>query len=654
MPSFVRRLAALRRRRLEPGERPVVPLDPRLVVSGPLDPALDAIRASLQPHRRRLWLRRIVRRAWVALAVGAALEAILFGVARVVPLEVLPSLAVTVAIVVIGGWLAAAIRSRPSIGEAAIALDAEARLGDRVSSALSLAAAFPALAGPAPALDDSDEGGPDEGGDAAETERFVRRQRVDALAVLRVASAALFRPRLARRPAAVALMATLLMVPLVLLPNPQDQAIADARANRDEARKQADHVDQIAKELESKGVKPNDPRTRLALDLRDLAAQLRSHPEDLKANLARLGSVEEALHSQLDAGNETRSASLTSLNRSLSRAALGKADANKDGDPKTAADDLAKLGEKLGQMTEQEKKDLAAALSGLQSSAAQASGSAGQALRDAAQAISQGDTAAARDALNRLGDALETAGDQVQVNRDLARAASQLQDTRRALADASRNVGQTGQAGQSPRPGQSGQPGQGGQPGQSGQPGQGGQPGQSGQPGQGGQPGQSGQPGQGGQQPGQGGQQPGQGGQQPGQGGQQPGQGGQQPGQGPIGGGGSRAASLGQGMGGSGTARGPVNPNRPATLGPDLSSVADFQGLGKPGDPSYVAGIGGDGQTQQGNQTGQGQNNGAGIPYQQVFADFYNYALTSLDRNYVPLSVKDYVRDYFSSLDPKQ
>ena len=107
-------------------------------------------------------------------------------------------------------------------------------------------------------------------------------------------------------------------------------------------------------------------------------------------------------------------------------------------------------------------------------------------------------------------------------------------------------------------------------------------------------------------------------------------------------------------MGGNGTARGPVNPNRPATLGPDLSTVAGFQGLGNPGDPSYIAGTGGDGQTQQGNQTGQGQNNGAGIPYQQVFADFYNYALTSLDRNYVPLSVKDYVRDYFSSLDPKQ
>ena len=97
----------------------------------------------------------------------------------------------------------------------------------------------------------------------------------------------------------------------------------------------------------------------------------------------------------------------------------------------------------------------------------------------------------------------------------------------------------------------------------------------------------------------------------------------------------------------------PTGANRAASLGPDLASVfADLQRLGKPGDPSYVAGTGGDGQTQQGNQNGQGQNNGAQTPYQQVFSDFYRYALTSLDRNYVPLSVKDYVRDYFSSLDP--
>jgi hypothetical protein len=81
---------------------------------------------------------------------------------------------------------------------------------------------------------------------------------------------------------------------------------------------------------------------------------------------------------------------------------------------------------------------------------------------------------------------------------------------------------------------------------------------------------------------------------------------------------------------------------------------APFDRIGKPGDPSYVAGTGGDGQTQQGNQQGQGSNNGSYVPYADVFADFYGYAQTTLDRSYVPISVKDYVRDYFSSLDPRQ
>jgi hypothetical protein len=39
-------------------------------------------------------------------------------------------------------------------------------------------------------------------------------------------------------------------------------------------------------------------------------------------------------------------------------------------------------------------------------------------------------------------------------------------------------------------------------------------------------------------------------------------------------------------------------------------------------------------------------------PYQQVFPVFEQYAQSSLDRGYIPLSVKDYVRDYFSSLNP--
>jgi hypothetical protein len=108
-------------------------------------------------------------------------------------------------------------------------------------------------------------------------------------------------------------------------------------------------------------------------------------------------------------------------------------------------------------------------------------------------------------------------------------------------------------------------------------------------------------------------------------------------------------------MGGNVNLGGPVNPNRPSELGDELGSIfAPFDRLGEPGDPSYVSGTGGSGQTTQGNQQGAGTDPGSYVPYSQVFSQFYQYALTSLDRGYVPLSIKDYVRDYFSSLDPAQ
>jgi hypothetical protein len=67
-----------------------------------------------------------------------------------------------------------------------------------------------------------------------------------------------------------------------------------------------------------------------------------------------------------------------------------------------------------------------------------------------------------------------------------------------------------------------------------------------------------------------------------------------------------------------------------------------------------VSGTGGDGQSQTGNQSGQGVDNGSIVPYQDVYGDFARFAETTLDRSYVPTSLKDFVRDYFSSLDPSR
>jgi hypothetical protein len=617
-----------------------IPDDPRRVLAGTLDPELETVRDLLRPYRRRLWLRRAVRRLWSVVAIVAVAELALWTLARVVPIELAPAIAAAIPAVGVAVLATLTLRARPSLGEAAIAVDREGGLGDRAATALALAVAAPALAGP-PSADDlaalaADAPAPVD--EADEQRRFVRRQRRDALMSLRVLRHDLFRPRLARRPAAVALVALLALAPAILLPNPQDAVIAQARELRETAQAQADRLDDLAADLERKGTSPDDPRTRLARELRELARQLREHPDDLDANLARLGSIEAALRAQLDPANEQRAASLGALSRGLSRAATGDPAANPDGDPKQAADDLKELADKLDGMTEAERRELARTLTELQGAASQAGGAAAQALRDAAQSLAQGDTAGARAALDRLGEALGDASDRVATNRDLTAAANDLQDARSDLSTAGgQQGGQTGGQTGGQQGGQTGGQTGGQQGGQTGGQTGGGQTG-GGQTG-GGQTG-GGQTG-GGQT----------GGGQTG-GGQT---GGGQTGGGSIGGGGSNANYLGSGTGGTSNVGGPVNPNRPSELGDDLRQIfAPFDRLGLPGDPSYISGGGGTGQTTQGNQQGPGVDPGSYVPYEQVYADFYRYALTTLDRGYVPLSVRDFVRDYFSSLDPTQ
>ena len=121
-------------------------------------------------------------------------------------------------------------------------------------------------------------------------------------------------------------------------------------------------------------------------------------------------------------------------------------------------------------------------------------------------------------------------------------------------------------------------------------------------------------------------------------------------------GGGSSARYLGNRTGGTTNLGQPTNPTKPWTVGGDLGSIfAPFDRLGKPGDPTYVAGTGGNnGQQTTANQSGQGTQNAGGVPYTSVYGDFLKYAQTSLDRSYIPLDVKDYIRNYFSALDPTQ
>ena len=360
------------------GDRPVrdavvAPPDPRLARDGPLDPVLEAIRAGLRPHRRRLWLRRIVRRAW--LVAGAVL------VAEVGPVRARAPRADRDPAAARardpdrrprrprrprGARRGRASARRPS------RVDAEAHLGDRVASALALAAAFPDYAGPRRRPTSPTTSADDGGDETREAEAFVRRQRADAASGRsriapptcsgRASRAGPRRPCSSRRSCSS---------PLVLLPNPQD---AGDRPEPARSATRPTHrptgSTRSPRTSSRRAPNPNDPRTQLA----QRAARPRRASFDptpttsRRTSPARRASRPTSARSSIPA-NEQRASSLTSLSRALSRAATGQPDANKDGDPKVTADDLKDLGEKLDQMTDQERRDLAAALAGLQSTA---------------------------------------------------------------------------------------------------------------------------------------------------------------------------------------------------------------------------------------------------------------------------------------------
>ena len=302
---------------------------------GPFDPELVRLRSSLLPYRRRLWMRRLVRRGWIVLAAVMVAEVLLWTVARFVPLERAVMLGAAIPLVGLLGWLVAGVRARPRVGETALAVDAEGALGDRVSSALELAVAFPGSAGPAAARSGP---GRDRAGRRGRRDRQIRPPATARCPPLdrhdagRPVQTALLAPtghgRAAGGPPAGARHAA---------PEPAGRrdraATTGPRGSRTTSREDRSGRRRPA----DKGGDAQDPRTRLAQELRDLARQLRERPDDLDANLARLGAIETEVRAQVDPSNEQRAASLTALSRALSSAATGKPEANPAGDPAEGA-----------------------------------------------------------------------------------------------------------------------------------------------------------------------------------------------------------------------------------------------------------------------------------------------------------------------------
>jgi len=73
---------------------------------------------------------------------------------------------------------------------------------------------------------------------------------------------------------------------------------------------------------------------------------------------------------------------------------------------------------------------------------------------------------------------------------------------------------------------------------------------------------------------------------------------------------------------------------------------------GTPGQPQTIPGTGGGDSPPTGTTQGAGANTPSGVPYDQVYQQYRDQALQGIDDPNIPPELREYIRQYFSTIDP--
>jgi hypothetical protein len=467
-------------------------------------------------------------------------------------------------------------------------------------------------------------------GQRAEQTPLVELQQRDAYAFATTLKPRLVPLEINHRPLMIALALVAVVVALIVLPNPQNQVLAERAAIREATQQAAAQIEQLRQEIaQNQNLSPEE-RAALDRELAELQQRLEQNPGNREEALADLSTTEARLQQRLSSDGEAQRAALEQLARNL-QASEGQQQSSRPTLEQAEAT-LQQLAQQIERMTPEERAQLAEQLRQEAQQLQQSAPQTAQALQQAADALQQNDLQQAQQALEQAAQSVQQAQQQQAAQQAAQQSIAQLQEERQSIAQSGQQQQGQQQQGQQ-QPGQ--QPGQQQQGQQQGQQQQGQQ-----QPGQ-----QQGQQQQGQQQPGQ------QQGQQPGQQQGQQQQGQQQPGQ---------QQGQQQGQDGQSGAQVEGNQQSPATGTEAGSGSSDlvyqpFTPDGQPRDVERIQGqegAGGQTQIQQGQSNAPGSVNPLQTPYQQVLQDYQRAAGEALDQSAIPPHLKDYVRDYFSRLEP--
>jgi hypothetical protein len=399
----------------------------------------------------------------------------------------------------------------------------------------------------------------------------------------------------------ILLVAVALLATAVLLPNPQETILKENRAVKESIEEQIEAIEALQEEILENPTLTEEQKEELLEPLEGAIQDLGAGDLSREEAVATLSEAEADLR-ELEANSSTESLqqALQDAGQPLTdnEASQSLGEALQNGNLSQAGAAAAQLADDLPQLSAEEQAQLAEDLAQTAESLANVDSELAEQLAEAAQALQNGDIAGAQQALQQASGTLQQRAQEGAASQQAGQAAGQLNQGRQEVA-------QAGQQGQ-------GQQGQGQQAqGQQGQQGQG----------QGQGEGQQGQ-------------------------GQGQGQGGEGQGQGQGQGAGSQN-NTGQGTGGPG----PGGGHAENVFVPDFVDLSGEQGVDIELPAECLANPADCGGLLSENPT-EFTNEGSTVPYEQVFGDYQDAANEALQDDYIPLGLKGYIRDYFSSLEP--
>jgi hypothetical protein len=410
--------------------------------------------------------------------------------------------------------------------------------------------------------------------------------------------------RLSRRDLLSSLLLALALGAVLMLPNAQDEVLAERAKLREALQQQAQQLEQAKQTIQNSAL--SEEAKKLAIQALEDAQRTLNDPNTTPEQaLAAINDAQSKLDALQDLTAQRQEDALQQAGRSLAPDELTNAlaDSLQRGQLDQAAEQMQQLAAPNGrQLNPNESQRVARQLDQMAQRVQNADPQLAQQMRDAAQSLREGRTEDAQRALQQAAQSMQRANQNARANQNLEQAQQQTEAARQAVTQAAqdRSSAQNRQNGQLPESAQA--DGQQSSPQGSinsrGQQGQTGQSAQDGQSAQGSAPGTSG------------------------------------------GGDGVESGLQGGQIGhseDSGSDSGVYAPGRLASQGRQVV-LPDTQGVNSP-NPNGNSNVAPDGDTS--------------VPYQDVYSDYASTADEALQTGAVPADRRDYVRDYFSSLDPR-